>query len=143
MAKPRPFLLPAVALLVFGGASGYVLRPASAARTARGNYAIRAVLASRQGSGFRYFPRHPGTARCAIPFVFRSVKGTCSTRVAARRGFSGQVFVNFSERWPWRAFHYSGTPRRPLHHHWVFDLLPSGKVVLAVQTGDFPPNLAR
>jgi hypothetical protein len=63
--------------------------------------------------------------------------------VAARPGNSGQIFVNLSERWPWKAFHYEGTPRGPLHHHWVFDLLPSGKVVLVRQLGDFPPNDAR
>jgi len=137
MEKRRPFLL-LLALLALGGA--FV---SSAARAARGDRAIRAVLASGPGGGFRYFPHHAGTARCAIPFVFRTVEGTCTTRVAVRRGFSGQTFVNLSERWPWRRFHYSGTPRRRLHHHWVFDLLPSGKVVLARQTGDFPPNLAR
>jgi hypothetical protein len=107
----------------------------SAARAARGDHAIRAVLASPQGSGFRYFPHHAGTAVCAIPFVFRTVESTCHTR--------GQTFMNRSERWPWRKFHYSDTPRRRLHQHWVFDLLPSGKVFLARQTGDFPPNLAR
>jgi hypothetical protein len=131
-----------VALLALGGASGH-LRPATAARAAKVGHAVQAVLASPQGSGFGYFPHRAGTAPCAIPLVFRSVRGTCSTRVAARPGFSGQILVNFSERWPWRAFHYSSAPRRRLHHHWVFDLLPSGKVVLAAQTGDFPPNFAR
>jgi hypothetical protein len=128
--------------LAFAG-FGYSQQSASAAGTPRGSYAIGRVLASRQGSDFSYFPRYVGTTRCGIPLVFRSVKGTCSTRVAPRFGFSGQVLVNFSERWPWREFHYSGTPRGPLHHHWVFDLLPTGKVVLAGQTGDFPPNYAR
>ena len=130
-------------LLALAGASAYLLGPAAAARPAPGSAAIRAVLASRVGSGFGYFPRRAGSARCSIPFAYRSIEGTCSTRVAPRIGFSGQVFVNFSERWPWRAFHYSGTPRGPLHYHWVFDLLPGGKVVLARQTGDFPPNFAR
>jgi hypothetical protein len=134
----RRRLLLLLVLLALGGAS-----VSSAARAAGADRAIRAVLASPQGSGFRYFPHHVGTARCAIPFVFRTIEGICTTRVAVRRGFSGQTFVNLSERWPWRKFHYSDTPRRPLHHHWVFDLLPSGKVVLARQTGDFPPNLAR
>ena len=137
MEKRRRCLL-LLALLALGGAP-----VSSAARTARGDHAIRAVLASAPGSGFRYFPHHARTARCAIPFVFRTVEGTCTTRVAVRPGFSGETFVNLSECWPWREFHYSGTPRRRLHHHWVFDLLPSGKVVLARQTGDFPPNLAR
>ena len=131
-----------VALLVLAGVAAYSQQSASAARTGRGEYAIRAVLASGLGSEFRYFARSTGTARCAIPFVFRTVRGTCSIRVAPRAGFGGQVFVNLSERWSWRAFHYSGTPRGPLHHHWVFDLLPSGKVILARQTGNFPPNYA-
>jgi hypothetical protein len=129
-----------VPVMALAAASGYVQQPASAGR---GSYAIRMVLASRQGSDFRYFPHSVGTARCAIPFVFRTVRGTCSTRVVPRRGFSGQVFVIFTEHWPWRAFHYTGAPRRRLHHRWVFDLLPSGKVVLARQAGDFPPNYAR
>jgi hypothetical protein len=134
MEKRRRLLL-LLALLALGGAP-----VSSAARAARGDHAIRAVLASPQGSGFRYFPHHAGTARCAIPYVFRFVEGTCTTRVAVRPGFSGQTFVNLSARWPWRKFHYSGTPRRRLHHHSVFDLLPSGKVLLAGQTGDFPPT---
>ena len=125
--------LVAVGLFVFGA-------PASASGR---DGAISAVLASQQGAAFRYFPHHAGTGPCAIPFVFRRIEGTCTTRVAARAGFGGQVLVNFSERWPWREFHYSGTPRRRLHHHWVFDVLPSGKVVLVRQTGDFPPNDAR
>src|SRR4051812_2396792 len=75
--------------------------------------ALHTVLASKQGAGFDYFPRHVGTSACRIPFVFRSVKGTCTVRVAARRGYSGQTFVNLSERWRWRDFHYSGTPRGP------------------------------
>jgi hypothetical protein len=133
----------ALGVVAVGVAAGYRGQSASAARTARGSYAIRTVLASRQGSEFRYFQHYVGTARCAIPFVFRSVQGTCTTRVAPRPGFSGQIFINLSERWPWRKFHYSGTPRRPLHHHWVFDLLPSEKVVFVRQTGDFPPNYAR
>jgi hypothetical protein len=130
----------AVIGLGFAGFGG-LQQSASAAPTP--SYAIRMVLASRQGTDFSYFPHYVGTDRCAIPFVFRSVKGTCSTRVTPRPGFRGQVLVNFSERWPWREFHYGGTARGPLHHHWVFDLLPSGTVALVGQTGDFPPNYAR
>jgi hypothetical protein len=143
MAKRLPFATLLFTLLVLAGVCGYRQQSFAAARTPRGASAIGAVLASRPGSQFRYFARSEGTTRCAIPFVFRSVRGMCSVRVALRPGFSGQLFVNLSERWSWRAFHYSGTPRRPLHHHWVFDLLPSGKVILARQTGDFPPNYAR
>ena len=143
MRKPLLLLIATTAFLVLLGGSGLSQRAAFAARTSPGSSAVRHVLASRAASTFRYFPHQDGSGRCAIPFVFRSVEGTCTTRVALRPGFSGQTFVNFSERWPWRKFHYSGTPRRPLHHHWVFDLLPSGKVVFARQTGDFPPNYAR
>lgn len=132
-----------VGLVAVGVATGYSGQSASAARTARGSYALRKVLDSRQGSDFRYFQHYVGTARCAIPFVFRSIEGTCTTRVAPRPGFSGQIFVNFSEHWPWSKFHYSGTPRGTLHHHWVFDLLESGKVAFVRQAGDFPPNYAR
>jgi hypothetical protein len=132
-----------MALLLLGGAAGYPQESASASPTASNSHAIRAVLASRQGSEFRYFPHSAGTARCAIPFVFRRVKGICSTQAFTREANSGQILVVFTERWPWREFHYSGAPRRPLHHSWTFDLLPSGRVVFVKSTGDFPPNLAR
>jgi hypothetical protein len=143
MGKRLTLLIALAAFLVLVGVFGDWQRAVVAARTPPGSYAVQRVLASREASTLRYFPRQDGSSRCAIPFVFRSVEGTCTTRVAPRLGYSGQIFVNFSERWPWRKFHYSGTPRRPLHHHWVFDLLPSGKVVFARQTGDFPPNYAR
>lgn len=100
------------------------------------------MLVSPQGQAFRFFPHYVATARCGIPFVMRRVVGACSTRVTVRRGNSGQISVNFNERWRWRAFHYSGAPRRALHHRWVFDVLSSGKVILARQSGDFPPNVA-
>ncbi|HLY85162.1 MAG TPA: hypothetical protein VKO84_01430 [Gaiellaceae bacterium] len=74
--------------------------------------------------------------------MFRSVAGTCTTGVAPRPGYSGQIWVVFTERWPWREFHYSGAPQRTLHHRWVFDLRPSGRVQVR-QSGDFPPNDAR
>lgn len=131
-----------VGLGAVGIATGYSGQSASAGRTARGSYALRKVLTSHQGSDFRYFQHYVGTAHCAIPFVFRSVHGTCTTRVLPRPGFSGQTFIVLSEQWPWRRFHYSGRPRGTLHHHWVFDLLPSQTVVFVTQTGDFPPNYA-
>jgi hypothetical protein len=137
------FVIASVAFLALEGGSGLWQRAASAARTSPGSHAVGRVLASHEASAFRYFPHQDGSGRCAIPFVFRSVEGTCTTRVAPRPGFSGQVFVNFSEQWAWRKFHYSGTPRRTLRHHWAFDLLPSGNVVFVRQTGDFPPNDAR
>jgi hypothetical protein len=136
-------LIATLAFLVLAGGSGHWQRPALAARTSPGSYAVGRVLASREASTLRYFPHQDGSGRCAIPFVFRTVEGTCTTRVVARPGDSGRAQVNFSERWPWREFHYSGTPRGTLHHHWVFDLLPSGKVIFVRQTGDFPPNSAR
>jgi hypothetical protein len=110
----------------------------------RGTGSIAAVMADRSGGNdFRFFPHRIGTARCTIPFaVTRGVQGTCSTRVSLRRGNGGQILVTFYERWPWRAFHYSGTPqRRPLHHRWVFGFL-GGKVTLVGQRGDFAPNFA-
>jgi hypothetical protein len=135
-------LLLVVGLLVLGS-SGSSQLPASAASTTSSGYAVRAVLASRQGNEFQYFPHRVGTARCTIPFgMTRGVKARCSSRAFVRDPNSGQVFVNFSEHWAWRAFHYSGTPRRRLHHRWVFDLLPSGKVVFVRQAGDFPPNFS-
>jgi hypothetical protein len=142
MRKAHRFVLLVGALLALGGACAHWQQPASAAPRALGTDAVRTVMTSRQGSDFRYFPHSVGTARCSIPFVFRTVRGTCSTRVVARPGNSGQVLVTFAERWPWREFHYARTPRRTLHHAWIFDLLPGGKVVFVRQTGDFPPNFA-
>lgn len=133
------------AVLAALGASCFWQQTATAAAPpAPGGAAIRAVLASTLGRDFRYVPHSAGTRRCAIPFVFgRSIEGTCTTGVTGAGPDGGQIQVSFTERWPWRKFHYSGTPRRPLHHRWVFNLLPGGKVVLAKQTGDFPPNYAR
>jgi hypothetical protein len=139
MRKGLFLTLPPALLLLAGGSQ----QLASAARTPWSSRAIHTVLVSRQGSDFRYFPHFVGTARCAIPFAFRSVKGTCSTQASVRRGYSGQILVVFKERWRWRAFHYSGAPRRALHHSWTFDLLPSGKVTFVKDGGDFPPNFAR
>jgi hypothetical protein len=131
-----------LALLALEGAFGYGRQHASAASTSGGNRAVRLVLASRQGRDFRYFPHSVGTARCSIPFVFRSVEGTCRTQAFARQGYSGQILVVFKERWAWRAFHHAGAPRRTLHHWWLFDLLPSGTVTFVKDGGDFPPNFA-
>lgn len=134
--------LAAVPLIVFTGVVSS--QSVAWADSLPGGAAIHTVLASRLGGDFRYFPHYVGSARCGIPFVWgRRIKGTCTTQVAPRRGHGGQTLVTFSERWPWREFHYSGAPRRTLHHHWVFDLLPSGKIVFVHQTGDFPPNFAR
>jgi hypothetical protein len=143
MSKRLTSLIALAAFFVLVGAFVHWQPAAFAARTSPGSYALQRVLASREASTLRYFPHQDSSSHCAIPLVFRSVEGTCTTRVAPRRGYSGQIFVNLSEQWPWRKFHYSGTPRRTLHHHWVFDLLPSGKVVFVRQTGDFPPNYAR
>jgi hypothetical protein len=131
-----------VGLLVLAAAVGQMQQPASAAPGAAARRIVAAVLATRQGSDFRYFPHQVGTSRCGIPFVWHRLKGTCSTQVTARRGNSGQILVTFRERWAWRAFHYSGAARRTLHHRWVFDVLPSAKVIFLTQSGDFPPNFA-
>lgn len=134
----------ATAVLGSGGATCLSQQAAAAAPTPSGSAAIRAVLASRPGKPFRYFPHVVGTSRCAIPFVWgSSIRGTCTTGVTAADPSGSPVRVSFTERWPWRKFHYSGTPRRPLHHRWVFGLQSSGKVVLVSQSGDFPPNYAR
>jgi hypothetical protein len=130
------------ALVAVVAAAGGWQASASAAPAPRTSNGISTVLASRQGSDFRYFPHFVGTAHCAIPFVFRSVQGTCSTLVSVRRGYSGRRLVTFKERWLWRAFHYSGAPRRTLRHWWVFDVLPSGRVIFVKHGGDFPPNFA-
>src|SRR5579859_3133134 len=84
-----PFL--AATALVLAGTAG------SAAGTRSGSWAVRHVLASREASALRYFPRRTGTGRCAIPFVFRSVAGTCTTGVAPRPDYSGQIWVVFTD----------------------------------------------
>jgi hypothetical protein len=107
-------------------------------------HAILRVQISDAGSAFGFFPSHPGAATCVIqgggPGPGLRVHGLCATRVLLRRAAATVVFT---ERWPWRAFHYSGTPRRPQHHSWRFVVRPSGKVVVAANVGDFPPQFVR
>ena len=107
--------------------------------------AIARVQASKVGADFRFFPNGRQTnSGCLIPGPgqSRGIKGTCTTRTSPHGANSGQTLVTFSERWPWRAFHHQGAPRRTLHHRWVFDVLPSEKVTFLIQRGDFPPNFA-
>jgi hypothetical protein len=108
------------------------------------NRAIAAVISSPSGEGFAFFPNHAGRAVCGIPeggpAPGRRIMGVCTTRVVSRPGYSGQAFVMFTETWPWRRFHYAGTRQRPQSHSWRFVVLPSGKVRLSRQGGNFPPQ---
>jgi hypothetical protein len=113
-------------------------------RSARGEVAIAAVLASPAGIGADVFPHHVGDVRCVIDGGGESlglrIKGRCRTTVTSRPGYSGQTTVVLSETWPWRAFHSAGSRRRPQHHSWRFLVLPSRKVIPQGQRGDLPPQ---
>lgn len=151
MAKTRPPLVAVVlAAALTAGCHGSGRGAASVARTtiaaAAENRAIAAVLSSVQGRSFAFFPHHVGRARCAIPeggLVLRRVRGVCATRVLPRRGFSGQIVVDLTQTWPWRLFHYAGKPRRRQIHVWRFLVLPSARVRVLAQGGDFPPEWVR
>jgi len=79
--------------------------------------AVARVLASPQGSGLGFFPRGSLSEPCVIPGGGPApglrIRGTCATQVAFRRGFSRQMVVTFTERWPWRAFR--GVDRRAVN----------------------------
>jgi photosystem II stability/assembly factor-like uncharacterized protein len=106
--------------------------------------AIADVLSSLQGAGFGFFPNHDGREPCVIPeggpVPRPRVEGICMTRVVPRLGYSGQTVVAFTQIWPWTLFHRAGAPRRPQTHSWTFVVLPSRKVTLLRQGGDFPPQ---
>lgn len=131
-------------LVALGTAIAGSQQTAGAAQVDWQSNAIQTVLASQQGSDFRYFPHSARTASCALPFEFRIVKGTCTSKASLRpANNSGEVWVTLTERWRWKAFHYSGAPRRMLHHWWLFAVSQSGKVTFIKHRGDFPPNFAR
>lgn len=142
--------LPLLLLIAAAGCAGARHEPTAMPGTVPSNpadWAIVAVQASAVGEGFGFFPSHPARARCVIhgggPSPGLRIVGICATRVAPRRGYSGQTLVVFTEDWPWRAFHYGGSPHRRQHHSWRFLVLPSGKVARSGQSGDFPPQSAR
>jgi len=149
MAGARPL----AAIIVLAGfvagcqdSSRHTMRPTHGTVSTVENKAIDAVIASPPGGGFGFFPQHPGRTPCNVPEggpTHRSIKGVCVTRVSRRPGYSGQTLLVFTETWPWQAFHYGGRPRRPQTHTWQFVVLPSGKVALVTQSGDFPPQYVR
>ena len=110
----------------------------------REDRAMVLVQASPAGRAFGFFPSHPGAEPCVIQgggaAPGRHIHGLCLTQ-AIVRGTAARVV--FTERWPWRAFHYAGSPRRPQHHSWRFSFPASGKVTAAGDIGDLPPQLAR
>jgi len=64
--------------------------------------------------------------------------------VSFRAGrFSGRPVVVFTESWPWRSFHYDGSPRRLQRHSWSYLVSRFGKVTALGDSGDFPPQYAR
>ena len=151
MAKSR---LPLGAVMLVAvltvGCHGSKVRGSSVGRTTIAvpaeNRAIAAVMSSVQGRSFAFFPHRVGRARCAIPeggLVLGRVRGVCVTHVVPRRGFSGQVVVNLTQTWAWRLFHYAGKPQRRQVHCWRFVVLPTGRVRVLAQGGDFPPEWVR
>jgi hypothetical protein len=108
---------------------------------------IATVLASRQGQGYGFFPKHSGHARCVIhgggPFPGLRIKGACSTQVTFPPGHGGQAKVLFTETWPRQEFHYTSSPQRAQQHSWRFIVLATRKVIPDGQSGDFPPQYVR
>jgi hypothetical protein len=93
---------------------------------------------------FDSFPNRSGAAkRCLLPGpgISRGIRAWCSTKVDVRTS-PDEVVVGFEERWPWREFRYSGSPRRKQHHSWLFVVRSRGHVEQAGQSGDFPPQSA-
>ena len=119
----------------------------TAAVSSAGHALVAAVLGSPRGPGFGFFPSRVGAKRCTIPEggpAGLRISGICSARVSFRAGgLSGQALVVLTETWPWRSFHYAGSPRRAQRHSWSFFVLPSRRVVALGQHGDFPPQNAR
>ena len=131
----------ALALVLLGGSTtgchGSTARP-------RATDAVAAVLASRAGEGFGFFPHHAGRRRCRIPEGGPGrkpgISGVCTTNVRVLPGHSGQTAVVFVQTWPWRLFHYAGSVRRRQRHAWTFVVFPGGKTKVLRQGGDFPPQ---
>jgi hypothetical protein len=112
--------------------------------SSREHGAIVSVQASIVGGGFGFFPSHPGARRCVIPGggprPGLRIHGVCATQVLLH---GSTATVVFSERWPWRAFHYAGSPRRPQQHSWRFGVTRSSEVVARGNAGDLPPQFVR
>jgi hypothetical protein len=138
--RVAPMLLSAT---LAAGCHGHTAAPPGPGTVAstREDRAIVRVQASDVGGGFGFFPSHLGAERCVIrgggPGPGLRVHGLCATRVLLH---GTTATVVFAERWPWRAFHYSGVARRPQHHSWRFVVSASGKVMAAGHGGDFPPQ---
>jgi len=140
--SPRVVLLPLLSAVAVGcnGHGTATPMPGTVAST-RDDRAIVSVQASTVGDGFGFFPSQPGAQRCVIqgggPPPGLRIHGVCATQVLLR---GPAATVVFTERWPWHAFHYSGSPRRPQQHSWRFVVTRSGKVVARGNSGDFPPQ---
>jgi hypothetical protein len=111
------------------------------------NAAVADVLASDAGQTLGSFPRRVGTVHCVMPGGGPApglrIKALCAARATARGGYSDQTVVVLTETWPWRSFHYAGSPRRAQHHSWRFLVLPSHRVRERGQSGDFPPQYVK
>lgn len=119
---------------------------AKTSRPAAEAVVVSKVLASKQAESFGFFPHQVERRRCRIPEggpTVHRIAGECATRVRFPPGHSGQSRVLLTETWAWRAFHYSGSPKRPQHHTWRFTLLPTGRVIASGSGGDFPPQYVR
>jgi hypothetical protein len=95
----------------------------------------------------RIFPGTPGTTNhCVLaeatgPGLSRRIKATC--RTATSVGAAGPVVVTFTETWPWKSFHASGSPRRKQHHWWRFEVegpRGRGRIILVKEHGDLAPQ---
>jgi hypothetical protein len=108
--------------------------------------AILRVQASHPGRGFASYPDAVESKPCVIhgggPAAVR-IKGACGSEVSFTHSRRIRATVAFVQSWPWKRFHYSGSPHREQHHSWRFAILASGRVVPVPGKGDFPPQYAK
>ena len=143
----RRFLLGvALATLAMTGCAGSN-RTGGGTSAAAADQAVTRVQTASAAGGFTGCPRTLGVGSYVIygggPAPGMRVTGTCATAVSLRPHGRLRAVVTFTESWPWKSFHYSGTPQRRLHHSWRFGVLASGHVVQMGDSGDFPPQSVR
>lgn len=90
------------------------------------------------------FPGQPGSGTCVIPGGGPApgirVPGTCAT-AASPDTATATWYVTVSEAWDARQFHGQADPvTGQLSHSWTYAVAGNGQVVLASQSGNFPPQ---
>jgi photosystem II stability/assembly factor-like uncharacterized protein len=90
------------------------------------------------------FPSQPGSRTCVIPGGGPApgirVPGTCAT-AASPDTATTTWHVTFTESWDARQFHGQADPGTgQLSHSWTYAVTADGQVILAGQSGNFPPQ---